>query len=87
MSRSAPGRPRLAGHWRITEMDEWDEIDLLGRTHHVTGKDGGKRTSPSKSTRCAISERRRTAQRTGGQRKGSKARERRREEKEKKEER
>lgn len=44
MSRSAPGFARaFAGHWRITEMDEWDEIDLLGSARITfTGKDGGE---------------------------------------------
>jgi hypothetical protein len=43
MSRRASGFARaFTGRGRITEMDEWDEIDLLG-TAHITfsGKDGG----------------------------------------------
>ena len=44
MSRRAPGFARaFAGRWRITEMDEWDEIDLLGSAHITfSGKDGGE---------------------------------------------
>ena len=44
MTRRAPGFARVfAGRWRITEMDEWDEIDLLGSAHMAfTGKDGGE---------------------------------------------
>ena len=44
MTRRAPGFARaFAGRWRITEMDEWDEIDLLGSAHITfSGKDGGK---------------------------------------------
>src|SRR5580704_13186859 len=35
-------RLRLRRGWRITEMDEWDEIDLLGSAHIMfSGKDGG----------------------------------------------
>jgi hypothetical protein len=35
--------PAPSGRWRITEMDEWDEIDLLGAAHITfTGKDGGE---------------------------------------------
>ena len=31
MTRRTPDFARVfAGRWRITEMDEWDEIDLLG---------------------------------------------------------
>jgi hypothetical protein len=44
MSRRTPGLARaFAGRWRIIEMDEWDEIDLLGSAHITfTGKDGGE---------------------------------------------
>jgi hypothetical protein len=44
MTRGAPGFARaFAGRWRITEMDEWDEIDLLGSAHiRFSGKDGGE---------------------------------------------
>jgi hypothetical protein len=36
-------RLRLRRGWRITEMDEWDEIDLLGSAHIMfSGKDGGQ---------------------------------------------
>ncbi len=44
MSRRAPGFARaFAGRWRITEMDKWDEIDLLGSAHITfTSKDGGE---------------------------------------------
>jgi hypothetical protein len=41
MTRRAPGYAHaFAGRWRITEMDEWDEIDLLGAAHITfSGKD------------------------------------------------
>ena len=44
MTRRVPGFARaFAGHWRITEMDEWDEIDLLGSAHITfSGKDNGE---------------------------------------------
>jgi len=44
MTRRAPSFARaFAGRWRITEMDEWDEVDLLGSAHIAfTGRDGGK---------------------------------------------
>jgi hypothetical protein len=44
MTRRAPGFARaFAGRWRITEMDEWDEIDLLGSAHITfSGKDNGE---------------------------------------------
>ena len=44
MTRRAPGLARaFAGRWRITEMDGWDEIDLLKSAHIAfTGKDGGE---------------------------------------------
>ena len=44
MTRRAPSFARaFTGRWRITEMDEWDEIDLAGSAH-VTfgGKDLGE---------------------------------------------
>jgi hypothetical protein len=42
MTRRAPDFARaFAGRWRLTEMDEWDEIDLLGSAHITfSGKDG-----------------------------------------------
>ena len=42
MTRRAPSFARaFAGRWRITEMDEWDEI--LGSAHITfTGKDSGE---------------------------------------------
>ena len=44
MTRRASGFARaFAGRWRITEMDEWDEIDLLGSAHLAfSGKDSGE---------------------------------------------
>ena len=44
MSKRAPSFARaFAGRWRITEMDQWDEIDLLGSAHiTLSGKDGGE---------------------------------------------
>ena len=43
MRRSPAFARAFAGRWRITEMDEWDEIDLLGAAHITfTGKDGGE---------------------------------------------
>jgi hypothetical protein len=45
VTRRAPGFSRaFAGRWRITEMDEWDEIDLLGAAHIFTfsRKGGGE---------------------------------------------
>ena len=44
MTRRTPSFARaFAGRWRITEMDEWDEIELLGSAHiSFTGTDGGK---------------------------------------------
>ena len=44
MTRRAPGFTRaFAGRWRITEMGERDEIDLLGSAHiTLSGKDGGQ---------------------------------------------
>jgi hypothetical protein len=51
MTRRAPSFARaFAGRWRITEMDEWDEIDQLGSAHIAfSGSDGGKlEFSPSK---------------------------------------
>ena len=42
--RRAPAFARaFAGRWRITEMDEWDGIDLLGSAHITfSGKDSGE---------------------------------------------
>jgi hypothetical protein len=44
MSSRPPSFARaFAGRWRITEMDQWDEIDLLGSAHITfTGNDGGE---------------------------------------------
>ena len=44
MTGRAPSFARaFAGRWQITEMDEWDEIDLLGAAHITfSGKDGGE---------------------------------------------
>ena len=44
MTRRTPGFARaLAGRWRITEMDKWDEVDLLGSAHITfTGNDSGE---------------------------------------------
>ena len=44
MTRRAPGCARaFAGRWLITEMDEWDAIDLLGSAHITfSGKDNGE---------------------------------------------
>ena len=44
MTRRAPSFARaFAGRWRITEMDDWDETDLLGSAHITfTGKDSGE---------------------------------------------
>lgn len=44
MTRRVPGFARaFAGRWWITEMDEWDEIDLLGSAYIAfTGKEGGE---------------------------------------------
>jgi len=44
MTRRAPGFARaFTGRWRITEMDEWDEIDLAGSAHiTLSGKDRGE---------------------------------------------
>jgi hypothetical protein len=44
MTRRAPGFAHaFLGRWRITEMDEWDEIDLLGSAHITfSGKDSGE---------------------------------------------
>jgi hypothetical protein len=33
----------FAGRWRIAEMDEWEELDLLERAHITfAGRDGGR---------------------------------------------
>ena len=43
MSRAPAFARAFAGRWRITEMDAWDEIDLLGAAHITFGgKDGGE---------------------------------------------
>ena len=44
MSSRPPSFARaFAGRWRITEMDQWDEIELLGSAHITfSGKDGGE---------------------------------------------
>jgi hypothetical protein len=44
MTRRMPSFARaFAGRWRITEMEEWDEIDLLGSAHITfSGKGGGE---------------------------------------------
>ena len=44
MTRRAPSFARaFTGRWRITEMDEWDEIDLAGSALVTfSGKDHGK---------------------------------------------
>jgi hypothetical protein len=44
MTRRAPGLARaFAGRWRITEMDDWDEINLLGSAHiSFIGQDSGE---------------------------------------------
>ena len=44
MTRRAPSFARaFTGRWRITEMDEWDEIDLAGSAHITfSGKDRGE---------------------------------------------
>jgi hypothetical protein len=43
MRRSPAFARAFTGRWRITEMDEWDEIDLLGAAHITfSGKDGGE---------------------------------------------
>ena len=50
MTRRAPSIARaFTGRWRITEMYEWDEIDLAGSAHITfSGKDRGElRFSPS----------------------------------------
>ena len=44
MRGRVPGFARaFAGCWRITEMDEWNEIELLESAHIAfVGRDGGK---------------------------------------------
>ena len=44
MTRRAPGFAcAFAGRWRITEMDAWDEIGLLGSAHFTfSGADSGE---------------------------------------------
>jgi len=43
MSRRTPGFARaFAGRWRIAEMEEWEDLDLLGPAHITfTGRDDG----------------------------------------------
>ena len=43
MRRSPAFARAFTGRWRITEMYEWDEIDLLGSAHITfSGKDNGE---------------------------------------------
>jgi len=44
MSRRTPGFSRaFAGRWRIAEMEQWEDLDLLGPAHITfTGKDRGE---------------------------------------------
>ncbi len=44
MTRRAPSVARaFAGRWRIAEMDEWDELDLVGPPHITfAGTEGGE---------------------------------------------
>ena len=44
MAKRVPGFSRaFAGRWRIAEMDQWDELDLLGPAHITfAGRDGGE---------------------------------------------
>jgi len=44
MTRRAPAFVRaFAGRWRIVEMDQWDDLDLLEPAHITfTGKEGGE---------------------------------------------
>ena len=44
MTKRAPSFARaFTGRWRITEMYEWDEIDLAGSAHiNFSGKDRGE---------------------------------------------
>jgi hypothetical protein len=44
MTKRTPAFARaFAGRWRIVEMDQWEDIDLLGPAHITfVGKDGGE---------------------------------------------
>jgi len=44
MTRRTPAFARpFAGRWRIVEMDQWEDLDLLELAHVTfTGKDSGK---------------------------------------------
>jgi hypothetical protein len=44
VTRRIPAFARaFARRWRIAEMDQWDDLDLLGPAHITfTGKDGGE---------------------------------------------
>ena len=44
MTRRAPAFARaFAGRWRIVEMDQWEDLDLLEPAHIIfAGKEGGK---------------------------------------------
>ena len=44
MSRRTPAfAGAFAGRWRIAEMDQWEDLDLLGLAHITfSGKNGGK---------------------------------------------
>ena len=44
MTRGTPAFARaFAGRWRIVEMDQWEDLDLLEPAHVTfTGKDSGK---------------------------------------------
>jgi hypothetical protein len=44
MKRRTPGLARaFTGRWRIAEMDQWEDLDLLGRAHITfSGHDGGE---------------------------------------------
>jgi hypothetical protein len=42
-SRTPAFARAFAGRWRIVEMDQWEDLDLLEPAHITfTGKDGGK---------------------------------------------
>jgi hypothetical protein len=43
MTKRVPSFARaFAGRWRIAEMEEWEDLDLLGPAHITfTGRDGG----------------------------------------------
>ena len=44
MTKRTPAFSRaFAGRWRIAEMDQWEDIDLLGAAHITfVGKDSGE---------------------------------------------